>query len=95
MKPYAERFYKSRRWNECREAYAAHADYLCEPCLRKGLIRPGEIVHHIKPITPENINDPNVTLSFDNLELVCRECHAKLHGTPKRYKVDELGRIIF
>ena len=94
MKDYAEKFYKSKRWQACREAYAGHAGHLCEICLKKGLIVPGRIVHHKIPITPENIDDPSITLSFDNLELVCRDCHARLHdGVERRYQVDEMGRI--
>lgn len=95
VREFAEKFYKSRRWRECREAYSGHAGHLCELCLKKGLIVPGAIVHHKIPLTPENINDPTITLSFDNLLLVCRDCHAQLHdGAERRYKVDELGRVI-
>ena len=55
---------------------------------------PGEIVHHKVHITPVNINDESVTLNFDNLELVCRDCHAELHEAHhRRYRVDEFGRV--
>ena len=93
MRDFAERFYKSRTWHKCRTAYASSAGGLCEECRKKGLIRAGVIVHHKVNITPENINDPTVTLNFDNLELLCRDCHALKHKGVKRYKVDELGRI--
>lgn len=95
MKEYAERFYKSSRWRECREAYAKSVSYLCERCLARGIYKPGEIVHHKVHISPENIGNPNITMNFDNLELLCRDCHGQEHGNPKRYKVDDLGRIIF
>ena len=72
MKPYAEAFYKSKAWTDCREAYARSVGGLCERCLRDGRFTAGEIVHHKTHITPENITDPRVTLSWDNLELVCR-----------------------
>lgn len=59
------------------------------------MITPGEIVHHKVHLTPENINNPEVALSFRNLQLVCRQCHAEIHGKKKkRYKVDEFGRVI-
>ncbi|UWP69737.1 HNH endonuclease [Subdoligranulum variabile] len=67
---------------------------LCEQCLKTGLVKPGEIVHHKVHLTPDNINDPEVSLSWNNLELLCRDCHAKAHGSLKRYKVDEMGRVI-
>ena len=74
MQQYAETFYKSFAWQQCRDSYARSVGYLCEECGAAG-----EIVHHIKHITPDNINDPNITLGFDNLQLLCRDCHAKKH----------------
>jgi 5-methylcytosine-specific restriction endonuclease McrA len=94
MKEYAATFYKSKAWANCRKTYAASVGGLCEDCLKKGLITPGEIVHHVIAITPENITDPAVTLNWDNLRLVCRECHAVEHGARIcRYTVDALGRV--
>ena len=94
-KPWAEAFYKSRAWRNCRDAYVKSIGGLCERCLTKGLYVPVDIVHHKTYITPENINNPNITLSFDNLEGVCRNCHAEEHNKrTRRYKVDEYGRVI-
>lgn len=94
MKDYAKQFYLSSAWVACRTAYKKQAGGLCEVCAKKGLIVPGEIVHHKIHITPNNIHDPNITLSFQNLELVCRSCHAEIHGKKKkRYKVDEYGTV--
>jgi len=36
-------------------------------------------VHHLIELDPVNINNPEIALSFDNLELLCRECHAEVH----------------
>ena len=94
MKEYAATFYKSKAWQHCREGYAASVGGLCEDCLKKGLITPGEIVHHKIAITPENVSDPSVTLNWDNLRLVCRNCHAVEHGARIcRYTVDPIGRV--
>lgn len=94
MKEYAEQFYKSLTWQRCREQKFKQARGLCERCLAKGIYKPGEIVHHKTHITPENISDPDVTLNLDNLQLLCRDCHADVHkGYEKRYTIDELGRI--
>ena len=96
MKEYARGFYSSKAWKDCRSAYAISKGGLCERCLIKGQYKPGEIVHHKVYLSPENINDPDVTLNWDNLELVCRDCHAQEHdGLKRRYKVDELGRVVF
>lgn len=93
MQDFAKTSYKSKAWQYTRKAYAASVGWLCEECLKHGLYRAGEIVHHKQPLTPENINDPAITLSWDNLELLCRDCHGKAHGSVKRYKVDEMGRV--
>ena len=93
MKEFAKKFYKSKAWQNTRDAYAASVGGLCEDCLERGLYKAGEIVHHKRALTPENISDPLVTLAWDNLKLLCRDCHAKEHGSVKRYKVDEFGKV--
>ena len=87
-------FYKTTAWKNCRDAYAKSVGGLCELCLKKGRIVPGEIVHHIQHLTPETAHDPNVALNWSNLCLVCRECHGNEHRKhKKRFKVDALGRV--
>lgn len=94
MKEYAEAFYKSTTWQQCRETAIKRDRYLCVDCMRRGFQTPAEEVHHIKPITPENINDPEITLNLDNLVSLCRECHQARHNKrEKRYRVDEFGRV--
>ena len=94
MKQYAEKFYKSKTWQSTREAYSKSKGYLCEDCLERGIVTAGEIVHHVRPITRENIGNPEITLSWDNLRLLCRPCHEKIHRrAPRRYTVDELGHV--
>lgn len=96
MKEYAKGFYKSQAWKRCREAYARSRRGLCEVCLDRGMYRAGVIVHHREHISPENISDPAVLLDWNNLQLVCRDCHAELHSAREgaRYRLDELGRVI-
>lgn len=41
--------------------------------------------------------DPKTHEKFDSLQCVCRDCHATIHdyyGRDRRYKLDELGRVI-
>ena len=93
-KEYAESFYKSKTWERCRDAYIKSVGGLCERCLADGIIKAGVIVHHIEYITPNNITNPNITTSFDNLELLCSDCHNKEHKKrKKRYSVDEFGKV--
>lgn len=96
MREFAKGFYKSKAWKDCRAAYAKSRRGLCEICLGRGVYRAGVIVHHKIHVEPETINDPHVLLDWDNLQLVCRDCHAELHPTERqkrRYTVDELGRV--
>ena len=96
-RPFAKPFYKSTEWLRCREEYAKSVGYLCEDCLKRGVYRPGVIVHHIEELTPINITNPEVSLDFSNLRLVCRDCHAKEHshkGKDRRYVIDEKGNVL-
>lgn len=95
-KPYASAFYHSRAWLDCRASYIKSVGGLCEDCLARGIYTPAKVVHHIEHITPENINDPRITLSFDNLRAVCQDCHALEHKTEAtgRYIIDEFGNVI-
>lgn len=96
---FANVFYSSAAWKRCRRDLAKARGNMCERCYQKGLVvvgtrkRPLEVHHKVK-LTPENINDPSVTLNWDNMELLCRDCHEQLHGKgPTRWDVDELGRV--
>lgn len=73
-KDYASSFYKSAAWENCRAAFIVAKFGICERCGKAG-----SIVHHKTYITPENINDPSITLDWDNLELLCQDCHNKEH----------------
>ena len=96
MREFAEKFYKSKAWQRTRDLYASSVHGLCEDCLAKGELTPGQIVHHLVELTPENINDPSITLAFSNLRLVCRDHHKSYHprGRPRRYETDKTGRIV-
>lgn len=92
---FAKSFYRSKEWERCRDGYIRSVGGLCEECLKHGIYRAGDTVHHKVHLTPENIHDPSVSLAWDNLKLLCRDCHAKEHRQEtKRYKIDPLGRVI-
>lgn len=74
-KGFAKAFYNSKAWQECRDGYIKSVFGLCERCKK-----PGHIVHHKIELTPENIDDPEITLSWGSLEYLCLECHNKEHG---------------
>lgn len=96
-KAFAKKFYSSQAWQDCRNRYAARRGYLCENCLRKGIYRPGEIVHHKIEIDPVTIYNPEVSLNPDNLELLCRDCHAEMHKSyqkGRRFVIGENGEVL-
>ena len=85
--PEVEKFYTSWTWRKCRKAFAASKGNLCERCLARGIIQAGSKerpleVHH------------KIPLNWKNLELLCKDCHdEERERKPKRWKVDELGRV--
>lgn len=99
-KDWAKSFYRSKKWERCRIAYIGSRILedggLCEECRDK----PGHIVHHKIPLTQDNITNPEITLNFDYLEYVCKDCHDKFEGHGLRKKkeavctFDERGQPI-
>lgn len=79
-KDFSRAFYHSPAWRRARAAAMRRSHGLCEECLKRGVVRPAEIVHHIVELTPANVSDPTVATDLSNLECVCRECHARVHG---------------
>ena len=74
MKEFAKKFYNSAAWRKCRAAFIMYRYGLCERCSN-----PGDIVHHTILLSPENINDPEISLNFEHLELLCATCHQHEH----------------
>lgn len=86
---FSESIYESRRWKKVRKRIFERDCGLCVKCGE-----PGEIVHHITPLDPSNIGDPDIVYGDDNLELVCRDCHGLLHTTERVMMFDENGQPI-
>lgn len=59
-------------------------------------------VHHIIPLTDENVTNPEISLNQENLMPVCLDCHNQLHdrfgnGSPALrdgYGFDSNGNLI-
>lgn len=86
------RFYTSRAWKDLRAYIIKERGGLCESCLKQGIIKAADVVHHIKPVTAENVNDPEIALNPDNLMALCTECHAAIHSG-KRYIIGPDGAV--
>ena len=98
-------FYSSVAWQNLREAVKKERGGLCERCRKKGIFKAADLIHHIIAVTPDNINDPAITLNPKNLMALCTECHEEIHdqdrrrhdppaGSRKRWDVDpETGKV--
>lgn len=71
-KPFALAFYRSRAWRTTRQAALRRDGFTCCRCGGHATE-----VHHIVELTPNNINDPRVSLNLANLESLCHDCHTK------------------
>ena len=94
-KDYAKSFYNSTEWKKARKAYISLRFGICERCGKSN----AKLVHHKRYITEQNINNPEITLDFDNFELLCDDCHNREHkekysSTDWGLEFDENGFII-
>lgn len=95
---FAKAFYNSKAWKLCRASYISKRisidGGLCETCHHEL----GWIVHHTIWLTPENINNPELSLNHKHLKYDCQACHnAEKEGKevePPRYFFGEHGEII-
>ena len=81
------KFYHSKEWKLARSQALARDHYLCQVCLKRGLVKSANTVHHIIPIK-DNFKK---RLDLNNLETICLECHNQEHqergsNEPERYK---------
>lgn len=94
-------FYVSVAWIGCARAYRKNHP-LCERCLERNDISAAEEVHHKIKLSPENINNPDITLNWDNLEALCGKCHKEEHSRQRsegrkknrRWQINDNGDII-
>lgn len=89
-------FYGTKAWRECKAAYLKSVGGLCEMCKAEGVVTIAEAVHHLEHVTPGNMSDPSITLSWSNLQALCRRHHDEVHDRRKRmrYHFDNMGNII-
>lgn len=84
----AKRFYNSAAWKRLRLLALQRDHYLCQPCLRRGVLTPADDVHHIEPIEKA----PDRALDLDNVESICDACHNREH--PEKGKRSEEERPV-
>lgn len=94
-KDWAKSFYTSNRWIQCRTGYMSQPEvnYVCERC---GGV--ATICHHKIWLTPDNIQDPDIALNWDNLFACCQDCHNYFHqstsATRDGLAFDKKGNLI-
>lgn len=77
---WAKKFYNSKEWRALRARLIVEAHFLCAHCGENYLKDSAQLVgHHIKELTPANIQDVNISLNPANIEIICRRCHDKEH----------------
>ncbi|MBF0737424.1 HNH endonuclease [Staphylococcus arlettae] len=88
-----EAFYKSSKWEKCRNGYMSSQHYICERCGNLATI-----CHHKVWLNQSNVSDPFVTLNWDNLEALCHDCHNRehfgSHAVAEGLQFDEKGNLI-
>lgn len=88
------KFYSTKMWQRARNLALANARYQCDVCGSPKDLQ----VHHIIPITLNNINDKNVTINQNNLQVLCVRCHNSIERgkghTAKGVKFDKNGQLI-
>ena len=92
---FSKKFYDSNAWKHTRNAYIQAKFGICERCGKPN----AKQVHHKVWLDELNINNPDVTLNFDNLELLCDVCHQNEHNEKYSPVVsglmfNELGELI-
>ena len=77
-----QEFYGSRLWHNLRDNFIYYHP-LCMECLKKGISKPAQHVHHSVPFSwfPEKDDKWKCFLYEDWLVPLCSECHKEIHKT--------------
>ena len=89
-----QQFYHSKLWRQARQQRLHKDMYTCHDCGATA-----REVHHIKPLTEDNIEDYTISLNERNLMSLCKECHSKRTAgntgdLPSGYVFDEDGQPV-
>lgn len=90
-RPEFKQFYNSSAWLKLSNVIRTQSFHLCALCHK-----PGREVHHIIPLTLDNIDNPRITLNPDNLICLCHDCHNAIHdryrSSSRKILFDDNGR---
>ncbi|MDO4952407.1 MAG: HNH endonuclease signature motif containing protein [Synergistaceae bacterium] len=85
VRPERHAFYNTSQWRKIRAAYI-HRHPLCEQCLRRGVIVEAAVVDHIR-----EIKDGGSRTDTENLQSLCRYCHAEKTAEEKKKRCGGRG----
>ncbi len=66
--------YLTPQWKRLRLSVLRRDSYLCQDCIRKGVSKEADTVHHIEPRVSELFYDTS------NLISMCASCHDRMHN---------------
>ena len=78
-------FYRCQEWLDFRKIVIAErldedSQTICEYCGKPILRNYDIILHHVIPLTPENVDDARISLNPENIQIVHLKCHNRIHG---------------
>ena len=76
-----QKVYNTDRWRKLRLNYLSQHP-LCEECLKKGIIKSAQDIHHVISFMTTDDMCERERLAFDssNLQALCRDCHCEKHN---------------
>ena len=80
------RLMNSAEWRTIRQRVMAKQVW-CQECIKHGVVRAGEVVHHIVEVETGRTESEQRELAFSesNLQVLCRRCHNKHHAEMKSH----------
>lgn len=86
-------FYKSDDWIQLRDNVLKDAHYECQHCLKHGIYKRAEMVHHINEVRKRpdlaltrSFVDPITHDEIINLIALCNSCHEKVHDRCRNFR---------
>ena len=68
---FAKQFYRSKAWRQARALALRRDMFTCRDCGGRATE-----VHHVRELSPDNIDNPEIALGLDNLMSLCTACHS-------------------
>ena len=69
-----QKVYNTHNWDRLRAMYMESKHWICERCGK-----PATVCHHKQHLTLDNVDNPHIAYSADNLECLCHDCHNAEH----------------